>query len=205
MSSFEAAEVDHLRPVPPILPGLNRALPDLESSLAEDSSARNVVKVAEANWMSGRLERAMELLEELVSGNADTISGRVLLGWCYDEAGRGEDRRRIHEEALALDPDNARLVSEPGSGRARCVAPSPSGRTEAEAEPEAALTEKELEDALPTPLYSGTLAGILERQGFDGKALEIYEAVVREYPDREDLRMRIQELRSRDTAEGEPS
>ncbi|MDP6461155.1 MAG: hypothetical protein QGH59_05180 [Gemmatimonadota bacterium] len=46
---------------------------------------------------------------------------------------------------------------------------------------------------------------ILERQGFDGKALEIYEAVVREYPDREDLRMRIQELRSRDTAEGEPS
>ncbi|MEZ5065165.1 MAG: tetratricopeptide repeat protein [bacterium] len=68
---------------------------------------------------------------------------------------------------------------------------------EAEAEPERALTEEELRDVPPSPLYSATLAEIFERQGFEEKAIEIYLEVVRSHPERSDLRDRISELAKR--------
>ncbi|MBZ0172842.1 MAG: hypothetical protein K8E66_10710, partial [Phycisphaerales bacterium] len=68
---------------------------------------------------------------------------------------------------------------------------------ETEAEPETALTEAELLDIPPSPLYSATLAEIFEKQGFEGKAIQIYEEVVRRDPDRRDLRDRITDLRAR--------
>jgi len=68
---------------------------------------------------------------------------------------------------------------------------------ETEAEPETALTEAELMNVPPSPLYSATLAEIFEKQGFEGKAIEIYEEVIRRDPERRDLRDRITDLRAR--------
>jgi tetratricopeptide (TPR) repeat protein len=66
-----------------------------------------------------------------------------------------------------------------------------------EAEPERALTAEELRHVPPSPLYSATLAEIFERQGFEEKAVEIYEEILRLHPDRDDLRGRIAELLER--------
>jgi hypothetical protein len=74
---------------------------------------------------------------------------------------------------------------------------TPTADPEQEAEPERALTPEELADIPPSPLYSATLAEIFERQGFEEKAIEIYEEVVRTHPERVDLRERIAEIERR--------
>lgn len=108
-------------------------------------------------------------------------------------------------EAPELD-DSEKTVSTIVDGPATAEGPvgEPAARAEAEsdlseweAEPERALTLDELGSIPPGPLYSATLASIFERQGFEGKAIEIYEALLRTHPERMDLRERILTLQSR--------
>lgn len=203
------------------LPGLAGLLPTLEASLDADGSARNVVRVAEAFRMAGQSRRAVELLQPVVEREPARISPRVLMAWCLEDLGRIEDAQGMLESVRAMDPGNP-FAREPEPSRpvappprpelvldlAAVVpppAPEPYEATpvavvrdpEREAEPEAALTEEELRDIPPSPLYSATLAEIFEKQGFEGKAIEIYEEVVRRDPARQDLQDRITDLRAR--------
>ncbi len=199
----------------PDLPGLAEALPELESSLTVDPSPRNVVRVAEAFRIAGRPDRAAEILEPFVTAEPKRIAPRVLLSWTLADLGRVEDSRSMMRSVHALDPANpfARHAEE-SSGLVAMPEPSPAERApvtatdddedddgrfdpEWEAEPERALTEEQLRHVPPSPLYSATLAEIFERQGFEEKAIEIYEEILREEPDRQDLRDRIAMLRER--------
>jgi hypothetical protein len=76
---------------------------------------------------------------------------------------------------------------------------TPDEEPERQAEPERALTEEELRDVPPEPLYSATLAEIFAKQGFEEKAIEIYRELQRAHPERVDVRQRIRALeRQRD-------
>jgi tetratricopeptide (TPR) repeat protein len=211
-----------MRPEPRAVPGLPGALPDLEFSLLDDRSPRNVVRVAEAFWLAGEPKRAIRLLELLLSEHRETIAARILLGWCYEAAERPLDADRVWADVARLDPENpfaGRLgeteaaepadaepededEGEPLVGRAPPPVesePAPPAEeaprdAEHEAEPEAELTPADLEHVPPAHLYSATLAEIFERQGFAEKALEIYREIVRQHPERQDLVERIQLL-----------
>lgn len=126
------------------------------------------------------------------------------------EVASGEPARltELAEPAEPPEPAEAAPPAEPApsAGAAQPAVPTPPaeaepsfpsirGDTEWEAEPEHPLTEQELRDVPPSPLYSATLAEIFERQGFEEKAIEIYEEVVRLHPERTDLRARIADLR----------
>jgi tetratricopeptide (TPR) repeat protein len=201
------------------VPGLPGALPELELSLLDDRSPRNVVRVAEAFWLAGEPKRSIRLLELLLAEERETIAARILLGWCYEAAERPADAARIWNELARLDPENpfagepadattaeppAKTLAEdePLVGRtpppvalepAAAVQESPRD-SEHEAEPEAELTAADLEHVPPAHLYSATLAEIFERQGFAEKALEIYREIVRRNPERRDLVARIELL-----------
>jgi hypothetical protein len=94
-------------------------------------------------------------------------------------------------------PEPISPPQEPIAPRAEAPAPTMRPAGESEAEPERALTAEELAKVPPSPLYSATLAEIFERQGFEEKALEIYEQVARTHPERSDLTARIATLRDR--------
>jgi len=198
------------------LPGLVGQLPELEASLRVDPSARNVVRVAEAFRFAGDSGHAVELLRPVVTREPSLISPRVLLSWCLADLGLVEESRTTMASVRSLDPGNpyaraaepelpvpstfVKRAELPGSG----AWPPPlevGTAAETEAEPERPLTEQELREVPPSPLYSATLAEIFERQGFEGKALEILEEVVRLHPERGDLRERIVDLKARE-AEG---
>ena len=192
-----------MRPEPRPVPGLLDVLPVLESQTWADPSPRNVMGLADAYRLVGRPERAIEVLGPLLAEDATAISPRVLLSWCLEEAGRASEATVALQEVRELDPANPFTAPpEPSSApppEAPAPAAVPPARTEgeAQAEPERALTPEELARVPPGPLYSATLAEIFERQGFEEKAIEIYEQVVRLHPERSDLQERIARLQAR--------
>lgn len=203
------------------------ALPVLESSLGADASPRNRMCVAEAFWLSGRPADAVRLLEPWVAGESEAIAPRVLLAWCYEDLHEAESAAGVWGVLRALDPANPFLAEEEAAGPAapeaqpdadRPVAPEAKearGATsateapeppdlESQAEPERRLTREELAEVPPDPLYSATLAEIFAKQGFEEKAIQILEAVIRQHPERTDLRDRVAELTNR-LSGGSPS
>lgn len=172
-------------------------LPELEASLQQDASPRNVLRVAEAMRLAEEPARAVEILAPVTEQNESWVAGRVLLSWCLAEAGESERAAEVWEDVVRLDPENRHLTvpAVPATMEERAEA------LEREAEPEAALSPRQLEDVPPEPLYSATLAEIFERQGFEEKAIEIYQEVLRTDPDRVDLVDRIEELNRRLPAE----
>ncbi|MFN8179418.1 MAG: tetratricopeptide repeat protein [bacterium] len=194
-----------MRPEPRPVPGLLDVLPVLESQTWADPSPRNVMGLADAYRLVGRPERAIEVLGPLLAEDATAISPRVLLSWCLEEAGRADEAGVALQEVRELDPANPFTAPpEPPSAPPPVASvPAPATVTgprtdgEAQAEPERALTPEELARIPPGPLYSATLAEIFERQGFEEKAIEIYEQVVRLHPERSDLQERIARLQAR--------
>jgi tetratricopeptide (TPR) repeat protein len=183
-----------MRPEFRTIPGLTEQLAALQDSLAVDSAPRNVMRVAEALWISGRARDAARLLEPLVHELPNAISPRLLLGWCYEDCGLAEMSRKSLDIVRTLDPANPYLRPSPAKSEEDA---SPKAEGERAAEPEAALTIEELRQVPPSPLYSGTLGQIFESQGFEEKAIEIYREVVRMNPNREDLLARIEALEGR--------
>ena len=196
-----------MRPEPRPLPDLLDSLPTLESEAWADPSPRNVMGFADALRLAGRPERAIEVLFPLLTEDAAAISPRVLLAWCLLDVGREVEANAALDTVRALDPANpfgrvgpsrrALAVAARADAPASASAPAPVTSGEAEAEPERSLTPEELSRIPPSPLYSATLADIFERQGFEEKAIQIYEQVVRAHPDRLDLKEKIEALRAR--------
>jgi predicted Zn-dependent protease len=192
-----------MRPESGTVPDLLEALKRLEAEVWSDPSPRNVMGLADAYRLAGRPERAAEVLAPLLAEDTAAIAPRVLLAWCLDAAGRGQEAASARDTVRALDPANpfgrAPGPSSPAGTPDSASRPAADGTRsgESEAEPERALTPEELARVPPGPLYSATLAEIFERQGFEEKALQIYEQVVRAHPERVDLSARIATLRDR--------
>lgn len=211
-----------MRPEPRSVPGLAEALPALESSLHEDASPRNRMCVAEALWLAGRSDDSVSLLEPWVGAEPEAIAPRVLLAWAYEDLGRLSDAARVWSDVEALDPANPFVPVESPAPTAEPVleappaadasgeptdseAPvrtqpdvlAPLGTPESQAEPERPLTREELAEIPPDPLYSATLAEIFAKQGFEEKAIQILQEVLRQHPDRSDLASRMRELERR--------
>lgn len=168
-----------MRPQLPPVPGLQDEIPNLVASLGSDLSSRNVMRVAEALWRAGRPDDAIELLAPLTERDRSAIAPYVLLGWCYEDAGRAGDADAVFRLVHELDPANP--YARPRA--AEPEAPSAPPDAEREAEPEDALSEEELSQIPPGPLYSKTLGEIFERQGFEEKAREIYARVEERKPE----------------------
>ncbi len=175
-----------MRPDPRPVPGLAEALPELQSRLEKDASPRNLVLVAEAFWLAGHPELALEALDPAIARNEGGVAIRLLAGWCYEDLGLPRDAEAAFEAVRKTDPANPYAAGDPHAV------------TERAAEPERALSPEELSEVPPGPLYSATLAEIFEKQGFEGKALEIYREIVRLHPERDDLHQRIDELTQTD-------
>ena len=186
-----------MRPEFRSIPGLAEQLTALQDSLAVDPAPRNVMRVAEAFWISGRARDAARLLEPLVHDSPNAIAPRLLLGWCYEDCGLAEMSRKSIDMVRTLDPANPYLRPPPAKVEEPVSREASGTDGERAAEPEAALTVEELREVPPSPLYSGTLGQIFESQGFEEKAIEIYREVVRLNPSREDLLARIEALKSR--------
>lgn len=191
-----------MRPESGNVPDLLEALSRLEAEAWSDPSPRNRMGLADAYRLAGRPDRAAEVLAPLLAEDSAAIAPRVLLAWCLDAAGRPEEAAGARDVVRALDPANPfGRAQGPGAVAAPPAnAPRPAAEVragESEAEPERALTADELARVPPSPLYSATLAEIFERQGFEEKALQIYEQVVRAHPERSDLTARIATLRDR--------
>ena len=191
-----------MRPEPRNVTGLTEVLGRLATSLEVDPSPRNVMKVAEAFWMARQPGRAVSLLEALVTGNPRLIAPHVLLGWCYQDLGRAGEAESAFETIRELDPSNPYIPEPPEEEEGEELESIATDGSEEEAEPEQALTLEELSTIPPSPLYSATLAGIFERQGFEEKAIEIYREILRLHPEREELAEKIRLLEER--ASGEP-
>jgi tetratricopeptide (TPR) repeat protein len=182
-----------MRPERRFVEGLSEELPALRAALCPDSSPREVMPVAEGLWLAGRSAEAIALLEPLVRESPGAIAPRVLLAWCHDDVGRPDRAALCREQVRELDPANP-WAGRPGSaeeGRRAAAA------AERAAEPEGALTEQELREIPPSPLYSATLAEIFARQGFEEKAIEIYRALEEGGGDAAELRERIRALEQR--------
>ncbi len=119
-----------MRPPPLVIPGLADRLDELMHSIESDASPRNVMRVAEAQWIGGRAGRAVELLESLLADFPGSIAPRLLLGWCLEDCGRTEDGARVLEEARVLDPANPFLKREK-----RLAAAAPALQVPAQDEP----------------------------------------------------------------------
>ena len=133
-----------MRPRSRNVPGLAEALHGLVSSLGGDISPRNVMRVAEALWLTGNPDRAIELLEPLTNKDSSAISPRVLLGWCYEDSGRAEEAEETLRIVRELDPANP--YGQPASPPAPAPAPTPTPE-----EPEVARVEDDFELELIGP------------------------------------------------------
>lgn len=195
-----------MRPERRSVPGLAEKLPALEASLQPDASPRNVMRVAEGLWLLGRSDRAVDLLTPLVNGAPSLVAPRVLMSWCYEDAGKAAEARQVRRRIAELDPANPfgeteaeePPVADPAPGKdSREIVLEPDAAVpagEAEAEPERSLTEAELKEVPPGPLYSATLAEIFAKQGFQEKAIEIYRRLEKLSPESDDVRSRIRAL-----------
>jgi tetratricopeptide (TPR) repeat protein len=209
-----------MRPERRFVEGLSDELPALVAALRADAPPRDVMRVAEGLWLAGRADEAAALLVPLLREDRWAIAPRVLLAWCYEDTGRAAEAERCYARVRELDPANPYAAA---ISTAAAVAPAvpvvpvvppvpvapaapaaaqPEGAEpvppdEREAEPERALTERELREIPPSPLYSATLADIFAKQGFEEKAMEIYRALERAEGDAADVRERLRALERR--------
>jgi tetratricopeptide (TPR) repeat protein len=206
-----------MRPERRFVEGLREELPALVAALPADAPPRDVMRVAEALWLTGRADEAAALLVPLVREDRWAIAPRLLLAWCYEDTGRAADAERCHARVRELDPANPYATVTPvtapvvpvaaatpvapvapvATPAAEPAAAEPTPPDEREAEPERALTAQELREIPPSPLYSATLADIFAKQGFEEKAMEIYRALERTEGDPAGVRERLRALERR--------
>lgn len=143
-------------------------------------------------------EAAEGVVFEIPEGTSDLAAAIAAMSGVElePESSPRDEPESAPDVELELEPASTGVAEVPEE-----PAPVEAPDEELEAEPERALTEAELADVPPSPLYSATLAEIFERQGFEEKAMEIYAEVVRTHPERVDLRERIAELERRLPAE----
>jgi tetratricopeptide (TPR) repeat protein len=211
-----------MRPERRSVPGLADEIADLRAELDDDRSPRNVMRTAEAFWLLGRPESALELLRPLVREAPALVAPRILAAWCAEDAGHPEEARARLKEAAEIDPANPYAAHRvpaaavagpvPSAGPERAsddelqaererapddelqAEPERAPDDELQAEPERALDAAQLREVPPSPLYSATLAEIFAKQGFQEKAIEIYRRLASQDPGRSDLASRIRAL-----------
>jgi tetratricopeptide (TPR) repeat protein len=143
----------------------------------------------------GDLPLAIEYLDRLIhldGGNVfglrDRAEARLVEG---DREGALRDLR----EALRLDPESDEIRHRLDA-LASARAPTPPPVDDRDSEP----------DFVDRPILTRTMGDIYARQGFLARAIDVYEHLLAENPDDEDLRARLEELTggpSSDQEEGE--
>lgn len=172
-----------------------------------------------------RRESAREAFEDVVRlDDQNPVALRSLAELAFEREDREEARRHL-EALLRVDPgsDEAREMLEevareedrgPAENPGPAEEPGPTEPAAAGPEEAAELREQVDELDLSAPEREGgdedlateTLAGLYETQGFYREAVEMYERLLEERPESEEIRQRLERARAAlDEAAGRPS
>lgn len=172
----------------------------LRVSWETDRTSLAFVALGEALRRRGDLDEAIRICREGLDHRPNHSSGHLVLGRCFFDKGDLTEAIREFEEVVSLDSRNAlalrllglALKAKGWSGPPPAGAARPEGRVE----PEKPERRPIPEDLVEIEFFTETMAGILERQGFVRKALEVYERLAAAHPERAGLRERIASLQA---------
>ena len=195
-TSFWSARDPDGRAFAPLAEALRRerSLDEAESLLAEGLarhptfttallvSARVYRDRGDLTFAREQLDRVLELDGGNVLALQDRAEARLVQG---DREGALRDLR----EASRLDPGNDELRRRIEAAGAPPTPAPPTRVPEPDFEPEAEA------DVVDRPILTRTMGDIYARQGFLGRAVEVYEHLQAESPDDDELRARLDELR----------
>lgn len=187
--------------------------------LSQDPHARVFAPLADLLRQSGRLEDALELLDEGLGRHPDYVSALVIKGRTLMDSGRVEDARHVLGRVLELDAENfvvLRLMTEEARSRQAWTEAIPlleklvvldpddsrwAGALEESrrlAEPPEISHEGEESSPLGTDssFATMTLVDIYLAQGYRDKALDALRQMAAREPDRPDVLDRIAEIQA---------
>ncbi len=175
------------------------ALDRLREAWERDPASLAFVSLGEALRRRGDLEEAIRICRTGLDHRPNHSSGHLVLGRCFFDRGDLGDAIREFEEVVSLDSRNALALRLLGLAlKAKgWSGPPPVGRDSGSVERREDQDRRAIpEELLEIEFFTETMAGILERQGFLRKALEVYQRLSAAYPNRPDLRERIETIQS---------
>lgn len=175
------------------------ALDRLREAWERDPASLAFVSLGEALRRRGDLEEAIRICRTGLDHRPNHSSGHLVLGRCFFDRGDLGDAIREFEEVVSLDSRNALALRLLGLAlKAKGWTGSlPAGRDSGLVERREDQDRRAIpEELLEIEFFTETMAGILERQGFLRKALEVYQRLSAAYPNRPDLRERIETIQS---------
>jgi tetratricopeptide (TPR) repeat protein len=187
---------------------------------ARDPDGRAFAPLADAYRRQGELEEADSLLRDGLGRLPEFATGHLVAALVRRDQGRLDEAMTALNRVLELDPSNTRglveraavaaslderdaaredvaraLELEPSHSEAaallRELEGEPAGGTEAPASGRPGGADQEGDGAV----YTRTMGDLYARQGFHDRAIEVYEHLVRERPDDEELARRLEEVK----------
>ncbi|MBI5287029.1 MAG: tetratricopeptide repeat protein [Deltaproteobacteria bacterium] len=152
--------------------------------LARNPSSTVFASLAEALRRLGLVDEAIRVSLEGLNKHQDHVSGRVALGRAYYDKGMFVEARAELEKVIRVAPDNllARRLLEDIYTRIGRSGVSLVGGDKPRGE---------------MVFCTLTMAELLERQGYPGEALKIYEVLFEREPQNGDIQERVERLKAR--------
>jgi len=193
---------------------LDAKIENFSRRLAQDPHSRVFAPLADLLRQAGRLNDALELLDDGLARHPEYISALVIKGQTLLEAGFADQARSVLANALELDGENIvvlRLLTDEARGRQAWTESIPLLEKLMVLEPDddrwqSALAEArrsaarevtpapEPAESLDSDFTTMTLVDIYLAQGYRGKALAALSQMAAREPGREDILRRIAEI-----------
>jgi len=172
-----------------------------------DESPRIAAPLAEAHRLRGEPARAIEIARSGLASFPNHMGILCVLARSLADAGDRDGSRETYAELLSQDPGNIEARSCLGLASARSDGESDDAPAPGPVSPGIPEGLAHLEGLFSTgdrgrgstdteSIATLTLAEIYARQGLRDKAVEVCERIVREHPDDEEARARLEEYRS---------
>ncbi len=192
---------------------LNGKIEIFSERLAEDPHSRVFAPLADLLRQAGRGDDALELLDDGLGRHPDYVSALVIKGQTLLDLGRVDQARIALAQALELDSENfvvLRLLTEDARSRQAWEESIPLLEQLVVLDPDddrwpGALAEAKQfarQDLPPVSAKSSfatmTLVDIYLAQGYRDRALDALGQMALREPNRQDIRRRMEELKTRD-------
>jgi predicted Zn-dependent protease len=197
---------------------LDQQIEKFSRRLAGDPHSRVFAPLADLLRKAGRLEDALELVDDGLGRHPGYVSALVIKGRILLDAGRGDQARQVLVRVLELDPENfvvLRLLAEDARSRGawtdaiplleKLVVLDPDDRRWAGALAEAKQLAGQAQEAHAgtASFATMTLVDIYLAQGYRAKALEALTQMAVREPGRQDIQQRIVQVQAEGPSLGE--